>query len=104
MNRDKLTLLGYSGSLALMLLTSNAANAGKIASKDLVDIEFKAPNAEAVNPTVAQEDPQHPIQNALDMNSDSIGDLAAAKFGCDCAAHRSRVVQMLQTGKLNLNQ
>lgn len=103
MNRDKLTLLGYSGSLALMLLTSNAANAGKIESKDVVDIEFRAPNVEAVNTPVAQEDPQYPTQDALDINSDTIGDLAAAKFGCDCTAHRNKVAQMVQTGKLNLN-
>ncbi len=104
MNRDQLTLLGCSGSLAFMLLTSNAAKAGKSVPKDLVDIEFRAPNVEAVNTPVAQEDPQSPLQDALNVNSDRIGDLAAAKFGCDCAAHRNRVVQMLQTGKLNLNQ
>lgn len=52
---------------------------------------------------LAQEAPQSPLQDALNVNSDAIGDLAADKFGCDCAAHRNRVVQMLQTVKLNLN-
>lgn len=104
MNRDKLTLLGCSGSLAFMLLTSNAANAGKTTPNDLVDIEFRAPNVEAVNTPVVQEDPQYSTQDALDVNNDTIGDLAAAKFGCDCAGHRNQVAQMLQTGKLNLNQ
>lgn len=104
MNRDKLILLGCSGSLAFMLLTSNAANAGMIAPKDLVDIEFRAPNVEVVNTPVAQEDPQYPIQDALDFNSDTLGDLAASKLGCDCPGCQNQVAQMVQTGKLNLNQ
>lgn len=103
MNRDKLTLLGCYGSLAFTLLTSSAANAGAIAPKGLVDIEFRAPNVEALN-TPAQSDPQYPVQDALDINNDTIGDLAAARFGCDCAGHRNQAAQMLQTGKLNLNQ
>ena len=103
MNKDKLTLLGCSSSLVFMLLASNTANAGSRVLKDIIDIEFRAPNVETVNTPVA-EDPQHPIQDALNVNSDTIGDLAAAKFGCDCAGHRNQVVQMLQTGTLNLNQ
>lgn len=83
-----------------MLLTSTAANAGSIASQNLIDIEFRAPGVESV----AQEAPQHPLQDALDTRSDTIGDLAVAKFGCDCAGCRNQVIQMVQTDYLNLNQ
>jgi len=102
-NKDKLTLLGC-GSLPFILLASNPANAEPSALKYLVNIEFRAPNIESVNTSFAQEDPQNLIQDALDVNSDTVGDLAAAKFGCDCAGHRNQVVQRLQTGTLNLNQ
>ena len=104
MNKDKLTLLGCSSSLVVMLLASNTANADSRVFKDIIDIEFRAPNVETVNTPVAQEDSQHPLQDALDTRSDTIGDLAATKFGCDCAGHRNQVVQMLQTGTLNFNQ
>ncbi len=83
-----------------MLLTSTAANAGTIASQDLVDIEFRAPSVESV----AQEDPPHPLQDALDTRSDAIGDLAVAKFGCDCAGCRNQVIEMVQADNLNRPQ
>lgn len=84
MNRDKLTLLGCSGSLMFVLLTSSATNAGAIAPKDSADIKLEAINVEEVNTPVAQENPQHPTQDASDVSRDTTGDSAAAEFGCDC--------------------
>jgi hypothetical protein len=83
-----------------MLLTGTATNAGTIAPQDLVDIEFRAPGVESV----AQQDSQHPLQDALDTRSDTIGDLAVAKFGCDCAGCRNQVIEMVQTDNLSRPQ
>ncbi len=93
MNKYKFASLSCSSSLAFMLLTSTAANAGTITPQDLADVEFRGPGVEFV----AQEDPQHPLQDALDARSDRIGDLAVAKFGCDCAGCRNQVIEMVQT-------
>ncbi|MEH2322279.1 MAG: hypothetical protein V7K32_01480 [Nostoc sp.] len=39
---------------------------------------------------------------SLDANGDTVGDVAIAKFGCDCSSCRALALQMLQTGKLTL--
>ena len=44
----------------------------------------------------------NPAYAAIDANSDTVGDLAIAKFKCDCPACRVAVVQLLQTGQLSL--
>ncbi|MGA7934511.1 MAG: hypothetical protein WCA35_13265, partial [Kovacikia sp.] len=38
----------------------------------------------------------------LDPNSDTVGDLAIARFKCDCPACRIAIVQLIQTGQLSL--
>lgn len=39
---------------------------------------------------------------SLSPNSDTVGDVASAQFGCDCLACRARALQMLQTGEVSL--
>ena len=39
---------------------------------------------------------------SLDANSDTVGDVAIAKFGCDCSSCRALALQMLQSGQLTL--
>jgi hypothetical protein len=41
---------------------------------------------------------------SLDANSDTVGDVASARFGCDCASCRAMALQMLQTGQIPLTQ
>lgn len=102
MNRDRLTLLSC-GSLASMLLTGNAF-ASEVPSQSLRTIEFKAPNVQdvqAVNTPAAQENPQ---SASLDPTSDTVGDLAVNKFGCDCMGCRNQSLSMVQSGSLQLPQ
>lgn len=99
MNRDRLTLLSC-GSLAFMLLAGNSAFASEVPSQSLRTIEFKAPNAQdvqAVNAPAAQENSQ---SASLDPMSDTVGDLAVTKFGCDCMGCRNQSLSMLLRGNL----
>jgi hypothetical protein len=110
MNRDALTLLGCSGSLALALLTVNPAKANEAPLRELV---FEAPVAndvQDVNSSVAkgtfgcgctQENSEY---SSLDSASDRTGDLAIERLGCDCAGCRNVVSQMVQQGSLTLPQ
>ena len=96
MNRDALTLLGCSSSLAFVLLTGNGASADTIAPQSSAFVPpAPATQTVAVSPQIAQ-------YAAIDPNSDTVGDLAIAKFKCDCPACRIAVVQLLQTGQLKL--
>lgn len=97
MNKDALTLLGCS-SLAFMLLTSHPANAGTIAPQSEGFIGTKKTAAQ-INAPLASEYPQ---SASLDSMSDTVGDLAIAKFGCDCMSCRNQVLSMVQSGKLAL--
>ncbi|MBV8886493.1 MAG: hypothetical protein JO235_21205 [Chroococcidiopsidaceae cyanobacterium CP_BM_RX_35] len=98
MKRDTLTLLGCSGSLAFMMLTGNPANASTIPSQD-AGFGPTATTTQTVKAPLAQGNSQF---SALDPNSDRIGDLAIAKFGCDCPSCRNKIVSMLQNGSLTL--
>lgn len=102
MNKNTLSLLGC-GSIALMLLSSQAANASTFAPQNVgqPEIEFKAPNADKVNAPLSQENPQPTSLNAM---SDTIGDMAVAKFGCDCMSCRNQVLAMVQSGQLSVAQ
>ena len=92
-----LTWLGC-GSLAAVLLTSHPANAGTVAAQY---IDFVRPTTSA--PTFSTSPEANP-QASLDPNSDTVGDLAIAKFGCDCPSCRNQVLQMIQTGRMALPQ
>jgi hypothetical protein len=105
MHQNSLSLLGYSGSLAFLLLTGNAAQADPVApGGELVFTRPVAPQAESTIPQLTVEsDPQaQPQVDAIDPNLDAVGDLAITKFRCDCAPCRTAVVQMLQAGQLRL--
>ncbi|MBC7969905.1 MAG: hypothetical protein H7Z11_07245 [Verrucomicrobia bacterium] len=73
------------------------------ANTDFVDITFSAPKA---TPAVGQETAPslsvNPQYANVDAAADTIGDLAIAKFRCDCNPCRVAVVQLLQTGQLSL--
>ncbi len=109
MNRDTLTLLGYSGSIAFVLLVGNAANADTIAPHPgsvvvptipmTQSIELVVPQPQMTSETHPQANPNYA---SIDPDSDTVGDLAIDKFKCDCPPCRMAVVQMLQTGQLSL--
>ena len=99
MKRDTLTLLGCSGSLAFMLLTANAAQASTVSPQFAGYAGPTKTAAPTANTPVSQEMPQ---RATLDPASDTIGDLAIAKFRCDCMSCRNAVVQMIQSGQLTL--
>ena len=101
MNRDALTLLGCSSSLAFILLTSHAANAGTLAPESVGFVGTKSTIAQTVNAPLSSEYPQ---SASIDPMSDTIGDLAVAKFGCDCMSCRNQVLSMVQSGTLTLPQ
>lgn len=97
MNRDVLTVLGCSSSIALMLLTVNPAYASTIAPQDG---STEAPSTiaiETVGITLGQWVAESP---SLDLASDRIGDLSILKLGCDCAGCRTQVSKMVEKGSL----
>ena len=98
MNKNLLTLLGCSGSVALMLLAVNRANASTGISPN-PSIER---NGEiSANPDINQDESQSSL---AEINSDKIGDLAVITLGCDCAGCRTQVLQMIQQGRLPVPQ
>jgi hypothetical protein len=100
MNRNTLTLLGCSGSLALILATGSAAQADTIAPLAGDAIRTAVPTI--VQPAATPTRPTSSSHTTPDADSDTVGDLAIAKFHCDCPPCRTAVVQMLQTGQLSL--
>ncbi len=98
MNKNSLTWIGC-GSLAAILLTSHPANAGTVASQY---IDFVRPTTSA--PTFSTSAQANSQAASLDPNSDTVGDMAIARFGCDCPSCRNQVLQMIQSGRLALPQ
>ncbi len=101
MNRDTLTLLGCSGSLAFMLLTSNAAKADTLAQKYLDFVKPEANVSQTVATPINEENPQ---SSSIDVASDTVGDLAIDQLGCDCSGCRNTVLQKVQSGNLTVPQ
>lgn len=101
MNRDALTLLGCSGSLAFMLLTSNAAKANTLAPEYSDFVEPQANVSRIMTTPVVQENPQFP---SVDVASDTVGDIAIDQLGCDCSGCRNTVLQKVQSGNLTVPQ
>ncbi|MEG3840420.1 hypothetical protein [Microcoleus sp. herbarium14] len=98
MNKNLLTLLGCSGSVALMLLAVNPAHASTRISPN-PSIE---PNSEiAVTPGINPDESQSSLP---EINSDKIGNLATITLGCDCNGCRTQVLQMIQQGRLPVPQ
>jgi len=99
MTRDTLSLLGCSSSLAFMLLAGNAAQAGTVSPQYAGYQGATKTSTSAQKAPVSQETPQ---PASLDAASDTVGDAAIAKFGCDCMSCRNAVVQMVQAGEMVL--
>ncbi len=87
MNRNLLTVMGCSTSLA-MLLATGAAQADTTTAPSTSEVVQSVPVFEI---TFQAE--------KIDPNSDSVGDLAIEKLRCDCVGCRVAVVQMLQSGQ-----
>lgn len=109
MNRNALTLLGCSGSFALTLLAVNPANANAEPLRELVFTapvsntlqEVKIPVAkDSVDYGCTQDNSKY---SSLNVDSDTVGDLAIAKFGCDCAGCRNQAMQMVLTCQRTVN-
>lgn len=94
-------MLGCSSSLAFMLLTGNTAKASTLAPQSAGFAGNTTTAAQKVNAPLSQGNPQ---SVSLDPNSDTVGDLAIAKFGCDCPSCRNQVLQMVKSGRLTLTQ
>ena len=97
MNKNLLTLLGCSGSVALMLLAVNPANASTPSQSRSINSNSEI----AVNPGTNQDESQSSLP---EIKSDKIGELALIKLGCDCAGCRTQVIQMIEQGRLILPQ
>jgi len=97
MNRNTLTLLGCSSSLALVLAIGTAANADTVQPQTPQYGEFVGVEASTSQTAASSSESQY---TTLDPNSDTVGDLAIAKFKCDCPACRMAIVQMMQAGQL----
>jgi len=96
MNRDVLTLLACSSSLAFIALMNSPANAlmppgseGGVGSK--VD-----------SPTVNQALSQEGVSQPAQVTDARIRQLSQATFGCTCAVCMGKVRQMLQQGQLSI--
>ncbi len=110
MNRDTLTLLGCSGSLVLTLLAVNPTKANAEPIRELVFTAPAANTLQAEKTPVAQENinnistPDNSKYSSLNANSDTVGDMAIAKYGCDCAGCRNTVMRMAQSDQLTIPQ
>jgi hypothetical protein len=108
MNRDTLTLLGCSGSLVLTLLAVNPAKANTEPLRELVFTAPVANSSQAEKTPVAQDTvdcgctQDNSKYSLLDAASDTVGDLAIDKYGCDCAGCRNTVMRMAQTGQITV--
>ncbi len=92
MNKDILTTLGCSGSLAFILLANNPAKASPFIH------EYNGYTGNTITAQTGTPVLQKSSQQAvIDPGSDTVGDMAVAKFGCDCMACRNKIVAMLQT-------
>ena len=98
MNKNLLTLLGCSGSLALILFNVNPANASTTPSHNA---GIKETGEIALNTGITQDDSQSSLP---EINSEKIGNLATLTLGCDCNGCRTQVIQMIQQGRLPVPQ
>ena len=111
MSKLILALLGCVNFLSLTFWMSNAS-----AQTPLPTVVIKQTQQPKVNPNQITDTTATPAKRvtrviyidprafSLDANSDTVGDVAIAKFGCDCGNCRGMALQMLQTGQLPLPQ
>ncbi|NJN85104.1 MAG: hypothetical protein HC881_00670 [Leptolyngbyaceae cyanobacterium SL_7_1] len=92
MNRDALTWLGCSSSIALTLLAVQPAHA----NTTIREVVFTAEGIqdELVECTCTSGD------SSLEAQLDAEGDRAIELLGCDCAGCRNFVQQLAQSGRL----
>ena len=104
MNKQTLTILGCSGSIALGLLTANAAEANTNS-----EYVFTAPDVNQELADIPQSNAEYPFFDCTcsEYDADMIeevdreGDKAIARYGCDCAGCRRLVRSMEKPEKLN---
>ncbi|MBW4600590.1 MAG: hypothetical protein KME29_13585 [Calothrix sp. FI2-JRJ7] len=117
MSKVTLALLSCVSFLSLTFWVSNAhaetLTQSATVVKQLQQYKvYRQQNAGAITPSVktvtqpAVTEIVHvnPRAFSLDANSDTVGDVASARFGCDCFSCRAMALQMLQTGQLPLPQ
>ncbi|VEP12272.1 conserved exported hypothetical protein [Hyella patelloides LEGE 07179] len=103
MNKQVLTVLGCSGSIALSLLAGNAAEANT--NREYV---FSAPGTNQELADIPASNTDYPFFdcscNGYDADTmealDREGDRAIARYGCDCAGCRRLVRSLEKTQKV----
>jgi hypothetical protein len=88
MNKNILTILGCSSSLALALLNTNSANANP-SNSDYKEYVFKAPQPNQIQVDRQQED--NLSSYSSDELEDKEGEIAIDRYGCDCSGCRNLV-------------
>ena len=104
MNKQILTTLGCSGSIALGLLTANTAEANT--SSEYI---FTAPEINQELANIPESSADYPFFDCTcsEYDADMIeqvdreGDKAIARYGCDCAGCRRLVRSLEKPEKLN---
>jgi len=111
MNKTTLTLISSSCVLSLLVLTSHIAVAesshpvhtnNSNLKPQIAEIITLSKNSSVIQLTQPVGIQVNPRVFSLDANSDTVGDVAIAKFGCDCSSCRVMALQMLQSGQLTL--
>lgn len=103
MKADALTLLGCSGSVALMLMAGAPAQANTD-TIPLRQLDFVSPealqqdSADGFGCSCSQSETESPGQAIADLE----GDLAIAQWGCDCAGCRYMVRDMIASGEISM--
>ena len=104
-NKKTLTLLGCSGSIALTLLSGNAAEANTNS-----EYVFKAPDISQELADIPESQADYPFFDCscMEYDADTVeaidkeGDRAVALYGCDCAGCRRLVRSLEKPGKVRL--
>jgi hypothetical protein len=89
MNKNILSILGCSGSLALALLNANSATAQTVDANNK-EYVFRAPTADRVQIN-SDTQKQSTSPYLSEETSDREGDLAIDLYGCDCNGCRNLV-------------
>jgi len=106
MNKQVLTVLGCSSSIALTLFSAGVAEAN--AADEYV---FKSPDASAELSEAPKSEVDYPFYDCSCSEYDSAtieridqeGDNAIAAYGCDCAGCRRLVVNLDKTERTRLS-
>jgi hypothetical protein len=114
MNRDLLTVLGCTSSLALALAIQPSALTNPLPAQYQgyvgIDGVLIQPDHLQSQDSLSASTPSQADTELItvdsdldpDFDSDLVGDMAVDQFGCDCPPCRVAVVQMLQTGSRSI--